>query len=262
MLAESRSGTYVCSRCRAKLFSSLDKQLGADDYPTFRAPIDDRALEEYASYTAEGAVQTRLRCRSCRAEIGFIGDIELRSADDLEEGERQREYKVWSRALRFVGSWSGWTRPLRLLVLAAVIGAVVYAGAYGASLVQNFMGGSDGREIELWLDGRDVQATLVRLDRSGQGSMPNVESGTLLFVIPPGSAGVRVRLASGPFEVLWLDERFMTLGFETHDAAASADVLTTPETARYALIATPGVIPRTVRLPGFEVFVRNKADLL
>ena len=68
-IRERREGTYHCRGCDQPLFSSSAKVM-ANDYPTFRAPIDARRLGSSADF---GIVlpRTEIHCKNCGSHLGY-----------------------------------------------------------------------------------------------------------------------------------------------------------------------------------------------
>jgi len=255
-------GTYVCATCGAALFSSQDKRDAADDYATFTAPITEGAVNNVRTYSVEGNEESVLQCAQCAAEVGFIGNFVLRSADDLEQGQAQMEYKVSSRAVRFKKAFSLSRYPVGVLLALLVFGGLAYGVWYAFTTFENGTVSNTDPVIQLWLGDVTLHAKPVVLEEAlASGSIPPIESGTLLLVIPPNSAGIRIRLANTQFDVLWLDEHFKTVSFETIDPQKT-DILTPPTQSKYGLVTQPGVIVEQARVPGYEVIVINNANLL
>lgn len=262
LLTEHREGRFLCVACKAPLFSSTDKIPNTVDYVTFRSPIKDSAVTQTQSYTLAGDELSQLHCAHCDAIVGFIGGFELRSADDLESGETQREYKVFSAAVRLEKKWSLRNYPILALVGLALIVVGLYAGLrVYESVVGSMQVVEEEKRTRVWMGNTVLEVKAVVLtEAAANGSIPSIESGTLLLVIPPESAAIRVRLASSPFDVLWLDDTFTVLSFETIDPLLS-DILTPPAGSRYALVALPGVIVSGAQQPGYQLLVLDKKNL-
>jgi peptide-methionine (R)-S-oxide reductase len=68
---EKRAGEYFCVCCDAPLFSSATKYDSGTGWPSFYAPVNDKAVAEHA----EGSWlmrRTEIRCVSCDAHLGHV----------------------------------------------------------------------------------------------------------------------------------------------------------------------------------------------
>lgn len=70
-LYEEREGIYACAACKAPLFSSEDKYNSGAGWPSFRGPIQPKAvyyLEDWElSFKRYGVL-----CRACHSHLGHV----------------------------------------------------------------------------------------------------------------------------------------------------------------------------------------------
>ncbi len=69
LLKERRKGVYACKGCGVELFASNAKQM-ANDYVTFRAPIDPKRLGLSTDF---GIIlpRTEVHCKNCGSHLGY-----------------------------------------------------------------------------------------------------------------------------------------------------------------------------------------------
>ncbi len=69
LLRERRKGVYACAGCDTALFGSSSKMM-ANDYPTFRAPLNRAALGTSADF---GIIlpRTEVHCKNCGSHLGY-----------------------------------------------------------------------------------------------------------------------------------------------------------------------------------------------
>lgn len=70
-LYEERAGIYACAACKAPLFSSEDKYNSGAGWPSFRGPIEKKAiyyLEDWELSFKRYAVL----CRGCHSHLGHV----------------------------------------------------------------------------------------------------------------------------------------------------------------------------------------------
>jgi peptide methionine sulfoxide reductase MsrB len=265
LLREESMGRYHCRTCDSVLFDSGDRLPGADDYATFKAPAHNDALLEVKTYTPAGEEQTTVQCAQCTAPVGFISNFVLRSADDLEQGREQLEYKVSSSAVSFKPVFGIFHSRLTLLL---IVGVVLIGGAYAGLQMWGSVTSVSRLEhveepITFWINDQKLSATVVPLEQGFPvlDSLPDIQQGTLLLSLPPEPVDLRIRLANQLFEVLWLDENMGTIRFDEVDPAIEY-TLSPPNEAVFGLVARSGTVPQYAQTPGYKLLVLNKGDLL
>lgn len=69
LLRERRKGAYRCRGCGQPLFAASAKVM-ANDFPTFRAPIDPKILGTSADF---GIIlpRTEVHCKNCGSHLGY-----------------------------------------------------------------------------------------------------------------------------------------------------------------------------------------------
>jgi len=70
---EKRRGTFACAGCEQDLFSSTTKFDSGTGWPSFWAPIDDKAVGTERD-TTFGMVRTSVHCGRCGGHLGHVFD--------------------------------------------------------------------------------------------------------------------------------------------------------------------------------------------
>lgn len=68
---EYRTGSFLCTCCGTRLFSSRDKYDSGSGWPSFHSPIHDTALTEYEDNSLFSR-RTEVRCAKCDAHLGHV----------------------------------------------------------------------------------------------------------------------------------------------------------------------------------------------
>jgi peptide-methionine (R)-S-oxide reductase len=73
LLNEHRAGVFACAGCEHRLYSSETKYDSRTGWPSFWAPIDDRAVGTTQD-TGMGIVRTAVHCANCGGHLGHVFD--------------------------------------------------------------------------------------------------------------------------------------------------------------------------------------------
>ncbi|WP_172438161.1 MULTISPECIES: peptide-methionine (R)-S-oxide reductase MsrB [unclassified Vibrio] len=71
LLHNKETGVYACTCCHAPLFVSDSKYDSGCGWPSFDAPIDDKAVR-YLDDLSHGMVRTEIRCATCDSHLGHV----------------------------------------------------------------------------------------------------------------------------------------------------------------------------------------------
>jgi peptide-methionine (R)-S-oxide reductase len=257
-------GLYYCVGCGAPLFDSSAKINDGSGYATFREPLDPQSVSSVTNYSLSGEQQSGFVCTNCGGHIGLIDNMELNSADDLEQGTTQRLYHASSNAVILKKALSPRNYPVGTLLLIVVCVVGYLAWSWGSKLVDVSYLGRASSTIPLWVGDAQVFATPVHLDRpNASTSGMVVRQNEALLIIFGSSQGVpAIRFANHSVDILWLDRAFKVVGWEHERASQSSQALDRPKGAEYALIAQPGTIAPSAFATGYEIIVTDRSSLI
>ena len=71
LLHNRESGVYHCTCCKVALFRSNSKYDSGCGWPSFDAPINDKAIR-YLDDVSHAIRRTEIRCASCDAHLGHV----------------------------------------------------------------------------------------------------------------------------------------------------------------------------------------------
>jgi peptide-methionine (R)-S-oxide reductase len=66
-----QAGTYLCTCCGNRLFSSSDKYDSGTGWPSFDRPLTNQAVKEIPD-SSHGMERTEIVCQSCGAHLGHV----------------------------------------------------------------------------------------------------------------------------------------------------------------------------------------------
>ncbi|MFJ2985450.1 MULTISPECIES: peptide-methionine (R)-S-oxide reductase MsrB [unclassified Pseudomonas] len=69
--SEKRAGIYTCICCGLPLFDSTTKFDSGCGWPSFYAPLEERAMIEIRD-TSHGMIRTEVTCAQCDAHLGHV----------------------------------------------------------------------------------------------------------------------------------------------------------------------------------------------
>ncbi|MGY3569210.1 peptide-methionine (R)-S-oxide reductase MsrB [Vibrio paucivorans] len=71
LLHNKETGEYHCTCCQAPLFSSVNKYDSGCGWPSFDAPINDKAIR-YLDDLSHGMKRVEIRCSTCDSHLGHV----------------------------------------------------------------------------------------------------------------------------------------------------------------------------------------------
>ncbi|MCW8335375.1 peptide-methionine (R)-S-oxide reductase MsrB [Vibrio sp. SCSIO 43135] len=71
LLHNKETGEYHCTCCQTPLFSSVNKYDSGCGWPSFDAPINDKAIR-YLDDLSHGMKRVEIRCSTCDSHLGHV----------------------------------------------------------------------------------------------------------------------------------------------------------------------------------------------
>ncbi len=154
-----KSGVFVCIGCGSPLFSPDDRADDDSGYVGFRRAFKAESVQEESHYRPDGTPIVLVRCATCGCAVGKVGDMEIRSDEDLESGTSEHMYHVSLRAIAHNGTHGSGVFGVRTVV-SAMLGLVIIGGAafFLMHTLDLSRGGGIAEEVPLWIRDRQVLA--------------------------------------------------------------------------------------------------------
>lgn len=243
-----KRGVFVCIGCGAELFSPDDRGDDGSGYVCFRRALRPDAVLEESHYTAEGTPVVVVKCTVCGSIVGRVGDMEIRSDDDLESGTSERIYHtsvhaVAHQSARNGRSWSI-TRVMLMLMFLLVLGGAAFFFTHALDIWRR---GGVADVVPLWVREQQVLASTYVAPIKGDVVLNSklFKDEQALFVVLPVS-GERTILCESLTQgaaLTWLDSDRKVLSSIRYEYAHQR--IMTPVSTKYILVQSgeSGTVP-------------------
>jgi len=258
------SGRYYCRGCKSYLFHSTEKTDDDSGYATFKVYGESEGVRLERSYTQTGDERTTPVCRACGGKLGEAAGIELRSADNLEQGTQERLVHINSSALFIKKNFTIRNYPFAyFLIIASLIGGALFAWSWAGNILSMAENKNIEDALHLWVGENEVYAKTIHVEEINPEEQSFVFGEGVLFVVLPTKADApQLKIPETSIDIVWLDKNFAVIKKEVGLYSEFGDeMLTYEEGATYALITRPGYFKDGSAEAGSDVVVVDKTQL-